>query len=185
MTVDRRLSPLLVPDESPPPAKASALEVRPAPIGIVRELIAAWHSRLPATQPSPWTIGYVATYQETAFGAALWHNPSARTLPSDWLELRRLAIPDDAPHCAASFMLARMRRDIRHRFPNCPHLISYQDLESHTGVIYKAAGWTLEHQSAPRRRDRSTARPGGRMYRTSINGDAPDVAGKARWAITP
>jgi hypothetical protein len=82
-------------------------------------------------------------------------------------------------------MLGQMRRDIARRFPDCPHLISYQDEDVHTGTIYKAAGWTAEHYTAPRQRDRTTTRPGGRTYRTSINGTAPDTAGKVRWGIAP
>lgn len=183
--VDRRYDPLFHPNEADPPARASQLVVHPAPIPFVRSLIGAWHSRLPTTQTGPWIIGYVATFDGTAFGAALWNNPSARTLPSDWLELRRLAIPSDAPHCTASRMLAQMRRDIAIRYPACTHLISYQDEEVHTGTIYLAAGWRSEHRTAPRVRDRSGSRPSGRLYRTSINGEAPDVAGKIRWGIDP
>jgi hypothetical protein len=183
--LDRRVEPLFWPEESSPPERASMLDVRSVDPQVVRPLIAAWHSRLPSTQKGPWIVAYVAAFKGTAFGAALWHNPSARGLPQDWLELRRLAIPDDAPHCTASRMLGQMRRDIRRRFPDCTHLISYQDESVHTGGIYRAAGWTPEFRTEQRQRDRSSLRPGGRLYRWSQNGEAPDVAAKVRWGIDP
>jgi hypothetical protein len=161
------------------------LELRVADPKFVRPLIHAWHSRLPHTQTGPWIIGYAAVFDGTAFGAALWHNPSARGLPQDWLELRRLAIAEDAPHCSASWMLARMRHDIRQRFPSCTHLISYQDEDVHKGTIYKAAGWQREYRTERRARDRSSKRPSGRIYRTSQNGAAPDASPKIRWGIDP
>ena len=183
--VDRRYSPLFQPVESLPPQKASQLVIHPAPIPFVRSLVAAWHSRVPVTQTGPWIIGYAATYEGTAFGVALWHNPSARTLPHDWLELRRLAIADDAPHCTASRMLGQMRRDISTRFPDCPHLISYQDEDIHTGTIYRAAGWEPEFYSPPRQRDRTGRKSNGSLLRTIANGISSDVAGKIRWGTKP
>ena len=44
------------------------------------------------------------------YAVALWHNPSARTLPGHWLELRRMACAPDAPHCTASRFLAEMTK---------------------------------------------------------------------------
>lgn len=147
-------------------------------------MIAAWHSRLPATQRGPWHLAFVAHYRQTCFGAALWHNPSARTLPQDWLELRRLAVSPDAPHCTASRMLGVMARWIRANRPLCPKLISYQDIDVHTGTIYRAAGWDDAYLSKPRRRDRSKPRTGTtRAYRSNLNGEDPDAAGKVRWEL--
>ena len=185
MNETRLLSPLFISEPAPPPAKASMLNVRPCPTQTARPLIAEWHSRLPTTQRGPWSLAYVAEYGETAFAVALWHNPSARTLPQDWLELRRLAVAPDAPHCTASMMLGRMRKHIRAHRPDIVHLISYQDEDVHTGTIYRAAGWTAEHRTERRQRDRTTTRPSGRMYRTSINGTEPDAAAKIRWGINP
>lgn len=142
-----------------------------------------WHSRLPETQPNPWQYAFRAAFDGVTYGVALWHNPSARTLPSHWLELRRLAVADDAPHCTASRMLGEMTKWFRRNVPERERLISYQDRDVHTGTIYKAAGWTAEYVSEPRVRDRSSTRPGGRMYRWNQNGDAPDGAGKVRWEM--
>lgn len=185
MTIDRRLAPLFY-GEVPAPRKASELTLeRVEPIVAVR-FVRAWHSRLPKCQAGPWMLAYVMHYQQTAFGAALWHNPSARTLPADWLELRRMVVAADAPPHAASWMLGKMRRDIRATMPNITRLISYQDEEVHTGTIYRAAGWVPAWRTKPRQRDRTPNRVGtSRAYRSDLNGPAPSAAGKTRWEITP
>lgn len=181
MSVDRRTAPLFHQVEAAPPAKATLLDVEVIDVQLARNLIAAWHSRLPTTQRGPWKIAYAATYQGTAFAAALWNNPSARMLPNHWLELRRMAVAPDAPHCTASRMLGQMVRDLTVRFPDAKRAISYQDEDVHQGTIYKAAGWTAAHRTPRRQRDRSTNRPSGRLYRTSINGSASDSSPKIRW----
>jgi hypothetical protein len=125
---------------------------------------------------------YRAAYDGITYAVALWNSPSARTLPSEWMELRRMAVADDAPHCTASRFLNEMCRRIQTEFPAATRVISYQDLDVHTGTIYKAAGWTVGNISTPRVRDRSGKRAGtDRMYRWNLNGAAPDAAGKARW----
>lgn len=154
--VDRRISPLFAPDEVAPPEKASGLALETCDPQIARDLIAAWHSRLPKTQVGPWKLAFVAHHGYTAYGAALWHNPSARGLPQDWLELRRLAIPEDAPPHAASWMLGAMRRWIGVNLPTVPRLMSYQD-------------------TPPSTRARSTGPQGGRrpMCRSRDRGTGP------------
>lgn len=149
-----------------------------------RMMNAQWHSRLPRTQPSPWQFAFAAHKQGAIYGVALWHNPSARGLPSHWLELRRLAIAPDAPHCTASWMLSRMRRWFLRHCPERERLISYQDCAVHTGTIYRAAGWEIGHVARPRLRDRSKPRRGTRRdYRSNLNGVEPDAAAKVRWEV--
>lgn len=203
--IDRRLSPMLAPAEAPAPARARGLTLERCSPQVAREFVAAWHSRLPATQVGPWRFGFVAHHQHTCFGAALWHNPSARGLPNEWLELRRLAIPDDAPPHTASWMLGAMAKWVRANLPEVPRLISYQDTDVHTGTIYKAAGWTAAYYAKPRQRDRTSNRvvaaepvladslfgdvtvcdrvSTGRKYRSDLNGQAPAGAGKIRWEL--
>ena len=113
----RFLSPLFDPP-SDPPAKASRLTLVYCEPDVARQGIADWHSRLPYTQSGPWKFAFVAHYRFTAFAVALWNNPSARTLPNEWLELRRMAVSDDAPHCTASWFLAAMARRIRADHPD-------------------------------------------------------------------
>jgi hypothetical protein len=167
------------------PTKASELTVEPCPIAHARELTMLWHSRLPKVQKGPWMHAFRAHWHGYTYGVALWHNPSARTLPAHWLELRRMAVAPDAPHCTASRMLGQMTRWFRVHRPTAERLISYQDAEVHTGTIYNAAGWHRAYYSKPRQRQRAGYnRPGtSREYRTALNGEAPDVAGKWRWEL--
>lgn len=168
------------------PRRARELVLERSDPAVARRCVAAWHSRLPDTQTGPWMLAFTATYQGDLYGGALWHNPSARGLPPDWLELRRLAIPDYAPPHAASWMLGAMRRWIARNMPQVPRLLSYQDMDIHTGTIYKAAGWEPAYVAKPRQRDRTPNRAGTRRaYRSDLNGLAPAAAGKTRWEITP
>jgi hypothetical protein len=111
------------------------------------QLVALWHSRLPKVDRSNmvrtrhlWCLG--AECGGLWYAAAIWTNPVARLLNDQpLLELRRLAISDDAPKNTASRMLAVMTRMARKRYPAVERLISYQDCDVHTGTIYAAAGW--------------------------------------------
>lgn len=153
-------------------------------VDVARALNAAWHSRLPRTQPGPWQFAFAAHKTGIVYGVALWHNPSARGLPSHWLELRRLALAPDAPHCTASWMLSKMRRWFMHNHPERERLISYQDCAVHKGTIYRAAGWHAAYTAKPRLRDRSKPRKGTRRdYRSNLNGLAVDGAAKVRWEV--
>lgn len=174
--------------EGPPPvlihpSRARFLTCDLCPVQHARDLIAEWHSRLPKTQRGPWQYAMRAHYHGFTYAVALWHNPSARMLPQHWLELRRMAVSEDAPHCTASWFIGAMTRWFREHCPERERLLSYQDLDVHKGTIYKAANWHVAHTSKPRVRDRSGIRAGtkGRMYRSNLNGVAPDGAGKARW----
>lgn len=118
-----------------------------------RDLNESWHSRLPKIGASQFRVCYGAECGGIWYAVAAWSNPVARLLPQlTWLELRRFAIAEDAPPNSASRMLGWMRRDIRGRFPGVERLISYQDLESHQGTIYKAAGWHTAENFKPRAR---------------------------------
>ena len=106
------------------------------------DLIKAWHSRLPRIGHSHFRVCYAGEAYDRYYAVAAWSNPVARLLPQKtWLELRRFAIAGDAPKNTASRMLGWMRRDICKQFPDVERLISYQDVDAHTGTIYKAAGW--------------------------------------------
>lgn len=148
-----------------------------------RAFISAHHSRLPNVQAGPWKYAFSASHPETneIVAAALWNNPSARTLPNEWLELRRMAVCDEAPHCTASSFLQSMVKILR-KYGHS-HFISYQDTAVHQGTIYKAAGWTVEYVGAFRVRQRGFSEARGRNYRIAINGQDADAAPKNRWAI--
>jgi hypothetical protein len=181
MMPDRILHPLFQKQTAVVPTKASRLELVRCDIETARALIKVWHSRLPQTQTGPWQFAFAAHHCDVIYGVALWHNPSARTLPHHWLELRRLAIAPDAPHCAASWMLGAMVKWFEKNHPEREKAISYQDEGVHKGTIYAAAGWKKAFRTAARVRDRSGNRPSGRKYRTSINGADADVSAKVRW----
>lgn len=181
--IDRQLGGLFRKPLQSAPVRASLLTVEKCPPQFARPLIAAWHSRLPRTQQGPWMYAFAAHYEGTVFAVALWHNPSARNLPTDWLELRRMAVAPDAPHCTASFFLAQMARWLRRHRPDIVKLISYQDQQVHTGTIYRAAGWKPEWVCKARVRNRTVPRRGTRRsYRSNLNGEVPDAAAKTRWA---
>jgi len=111
------------------------------------QLVALWHSRLPKVDKSNmvrtrhlWCVG--AEHGGKWYAVAIWTNPVARLLNDlPALELRRLAIADDAPANTASRMLGIMAKLIRKKFPTIERLLSYQDCDVHAGTIYAAAGW--------------------------------------------
>jgi hypothetical protein len=178
----RYLWPLFTRQAADQPARATCLAVVPCSVQVARALNALWHSRLPYTQRGPWVAAHCAHYGGYVYAVALWNNPSARTLPQNWLELRRMAVAADAPHCTASFFLAAMSRIIARDMPDVARLISYQDTSVHRGTIYKAAGWSVGRVQCARVRDRTKPRAGTRrMYRTNSNGASVDSAEKVRW----
>lgn len=167
-----------------PASSVQELVTERCAVDVARRLNELWHSRLPKTQTGPWQYAFAAHKDGIVYAVALWHNPSARGLPSHWLELRRMAVAPDAPHCTASWFLARMRRWFQQHTPERERLLSYQDKDVHTGTIYKAAGWHVAAVAKPRQRDRSKPRKGTRRdYRSNLNGTNPDGAGKNRWEI--
>lgn len=164
--------------------KASELILERCPVETARTLNSEWHSRLPYTQPGPWILAFAARTKIEIVAVALWHNPSARNLPKTWLELRRMAVSPNAPHCTASWFLSAMTKWIRKYMPGVTRLISYQDTSVHKGTIYKAAGWFPGAIAKARLRDRSKPRRGThRAYRTNSNGLSVDGAEKIRWEM--
>ena len=150
--------------------------------GFAVDFVRAYHSRLPKCQSGPWQFAFAAEWHEITFAVALWNNPSTRSLPSHWLELRRLCCTPDAPRNTCSRFLMWMVRWFQKRHPERERCISYQDTAVHTGTIYKASGWHIAHRGQDRIRDRSKARVGtSRMYRTNINGIDADAVAKIRW----
>lgn len=132
----------------------SCREMQCVPCGVENAMhyTAQWHSRLPKTNRFNMTSGkyrayYAAVYELNFFAVAIWTTPVAANRMKDgelMMELRRLAIADDAPKYTATWMLARMIRDIRKTYPELIKLVSYQDTEVHTGTIYAAGNWKLE-----------------------------------------
>jgi hypothetical protein len=124
---------------------------------------------------------YTAECDGVFYATAAWSNPVARLLPQrEWLELRRLAIADDAPRNTASRFIGWMVRDIQKRFPEVVQLISYQDCDAHNGTIYKASGWKPAVGYVSRRRGWAAGN-GGATYRA--NRANQSVAPRMRWEL--
>lgn len=152
-----------------------------------RRLNRLWHSRLPRIgQPARLALArrylcFGAVYEWLWYGSAIWSKPSNRSLPQDWLELRRLAIAPDAPKNTASRMLGVMTRLIRGMRPDVVRLVSYQDTEVHTGGIYKASGWTatvltkfVPWNNKTRKRLADQSKADKQRWELSLVKDAPD-----------
>lgn len=174
----------LLPYDIPEIIKARFLEFSVCSKKHAVELCRLWHSRLPNTQAGPWIYAFKMSYGGVTYAVALWNNPSARTLPRDWVELRRMACAPDAPRNTASRFLSEMIRFLKTN-SNYKKAISYQDTAVHFGTIYKAANWKIGFVSAPRVRDRSKNRVNtNRLYRKNINGVEADSSSKVRWEMT-
>ena len=112
-----------------------------------RELNKLWHSRMPylgcASMCNP---NYAATFNGIYYAIAMWSLPIAANRIKNgnkYLELRRMAISEDAPKNTASRMLAIMVKFIKRDFSHIIGVLSYQDTGVHLGTIYKAAGWYI------------------------------------------
>lgn len=122
--------------------------VEPCDHGHAIDLIAQFHYAKGGSHTAIYTHGL---WDEIGglFGAALWLCPTKAACltvdPDDWkqvISLSRLVIHPSVPKNACSFLIARsirlIRRDGRFR-----SLVSYADTsQGHTGLIYRASGWT-------------------------------------------
>jgi len=176
--------PLFASNRIPQEIKARDLQFETCDKGFAARLIECWHSRLPKCQSGPWQFAFHAYHDDVTYAVALWNNPSARTLPGHWLELRRLAAAPDAPRNTCSRFLGWMVRYFRENHLDRERCISYQDPAVHSGTIYKASNWSVEYIANDRLRDRSKKRTNtNRMYRSNLNGEDVDGTGKIRWGI--
>ena len=104
---------------------------------LARDLNTLWHSQLPIYETGfcfNSKISFGALYKNVYYATAIWTNPIAANLPQqEWLELRRLAISQDAPKYTASYMLGKMAKIIKKSFSEIKTLVSYQDIKVHKG----------------------------------------------------
>jgi hypothetical protein len=134
------------------PSSPTLMNLREVGVNYAMDKNMDWHSRLPVTSHSNMgrnahKVFYGAEYEDHCFAVAMWTDPVAgNRMAKDqvWLELRRLAVAPDAPKFTATWMISKMVKDIKKRFPDVTKLVSYQDTEVHTGTIYKAANWQLD-----------------------------------------
>lgn len=133
------------------PTSALQLRFDQSDVRTALDLNQLWHSVLPNLSAGnvkgggPLHVCYTAEYDGGYYATAIWSSPIALNRMKwdgdEVLELRRLAIADNAPKNTATRMLGWMARDIRKRFPSLVVLISYQAVDHHAGTIYKASGW--------------------------------------------
>ena len=116
------------------------------------EMNRKWHSRLPIIHWSnivrnTYYICYGVEYDGRRYAVGIWSSPVAQNRFKEgkqMLELRRVAICNDAPKNTASRIISLMIKDIKKRFPKIKRLISYQDAKIHLGTIYKASNWKIQ-----------------------------------------
>lgn len=148
MDMSQPIFPLFSEHTELPPCSAKQLVVREIGMRLARELNTKWHSMLPRTDLGNLLCGntsvaYGAEFDGRWFAVAIWSQPIIRAMcDGKTIELRRLAICDDAPKNTASRMLRVMRKLVRKKFPDMQKAISYLAVDVHAGTIYKAAGWT-------------------------------------------
>lgn len=163
------------------PISPLQLEIMQISTQLAKSLNALWHSRLPyygTGYLDSTRVCYGAMFANRWYACAIWGMPISPSLPYDtWLELRRMAIAEDAPKNTASRMIAVMTLLIKRKFPEIVMLISYQDCDVHKGIIYKASGWKMGNYHKGASRIRSQQRYGVAMDNFNKNAYSP----KVRW----
>ena len=114
-----------------------------------------FHSRLPKIDWSnvvrnTHSLCYTFSYDGIYYGSAIWSSPVAQNRMKNGkqiLELRRLALGDKCPKNTATYVLARMIKQIKKYLPEIALLISYQDNDVHLGTIYKAGNWEKDSET--------------------------------------
>tara|TARA_R100000773_G_C4220642_1_gene119373 strand:- start:3878 stop:4429 length:552 start_codon:yes stop_codon:yes gene_type:complete len=137
------------------PTAAHQLQVKKCKVQRACQLNELWHSRFPKIHWSNVVrnrdyVCFVAEFDDIAYASAIWSSPVAANRLKEGktaLELRRMAISEDAPKNTASRMIGLMRKIIKKEFPHITLLLSYQDTEVHSGTIYKASGWYAANTS--------------------------------------
>ena len=118
-------------------------------VDLAMELNDKWHSVLPDTNKGNMLRNkhkafYAFEFDGRFYAVGMWTDPvAANRLSFTAIELRRLAIADDAPKNTATRMLKLMREDLKKKFPHINKAISYQATEHHRGTIYKADNWIV------------------------------------------
>lgn len=120
------------------------------------EMNMLWHSVFPKIEASNCyrnkiCISFACEYDGDFYASAIWSSPIAANRLKDGdklLELRRMAISENAPKYTATRFLSFMQKHIkRHYRRELVALISYQDAEKHKGTIYKASNWHVDNEA--------------------------------------
>lgn len=141
--------PLFHVDDVSAPSSARELDIKPISMRTAQELNRSWHSVLPHTDLGNLLCGnmslaYGAMFADKWYGVAIYSQPIIASMcDGHTIELRRLAICDQAPKNTASRMMAATRKLIKVALPHIRRVISYQAVDVHLGTIYKADNWRL------------------------------------------
>lgn len=147
------------------------------------ELNRKWHSLLPRTDLGNllcgnMSVAYGMSYRDAWYAVAIYSQPIIRSLcDGATIELRRLAICDDAPKNTATRFMALARRAIRKKWHHMRKIVSYQAVDVHAGTIYKAGGWTMVGDVCDARPQRAPGSP------QRATGPLQTQSRKVRWEI--
>lgn len=170
-------------DSDAVPASATVLVVVEIDMRLAAELNRLWHSLLPRTDLGNLLCGntsaaYGAEFDNMLWAVAIFSQPIAPgMMDGKTIELRRLAICDQAPKNTASRMLAVCRKLVVRKYPQMRRLVSYQALDHHAGTIYRASGWKPVGKVSKCRPQRNK----GSRYRAT--GPLQTHSPKQRWEI--
>ena len=152
---------------------------------LARDLNRHWHSLLPRTdlgnlRCGNTSVAYAAEFEDRYYAVAIFSQPIIRSVcDGHTIELRRLAICEQAPKNTASRMLGVMTRLIKARWPFIDKLVSYQAVDVHAGTIYKAAGWRPVGEIVSARPQRFS----GVNPKTRATGPLQTKSRKLRWEL--
>ena len=151
---------------------------------LAAELNRTWHSMLPRTDLGNllcgnMSVAYAAEFDGKYYAVGIYSQPIIRSnCDGKTIELRRMAICEDAPKNTASRMLSLMRKMVKRKYPFLTKAISYQAVEVHHGTIYKASGWTPVGVISAARPQRLTGQHG------RATGPLQTHSPKQRWEIS-
>lgn len=165
------------------PTSALQLVFQEISMRTAAELNRQWHSMLPRTDLGNllcgnMSVAYGARHDDTWYAVAIYTQPIVASLcDGATIELRRLAICDDAPKYTASRMLSITRKLLRRKWKHMKRIISYQAVDVHKGTIYRASGWAPVGKIVDARPQRQ---PGSKQRAT---GPLQTISRKRRWEI--
>lgn len=131
--------------------------VQPIHISLAAELVERYHYARGMSHTAVFCFGLFPKAAPTwCYGTTVWLPPTRATAisvnagnPKGVLSLSRMVVDPRVLRNACSFMLSRAVKAIRKdgRFSN---LVTYADeRQRHTGLVYKASGWTYVGTTGP------------------------------------
>lgn len=169
------------------PTSALQLHFEPIHLRTALAMNKEWHSRLPDlpfdTVNMKHGRAFGAIHGGIYYAIAIWSTPVAIKLDDGTtVELRRMAIADDAPKNTASRMLGWMIREMKKT--HYEKAISYQDPDVHKGTIYKASGWHPAGNKPYRSRWNNAPNGGTFGKRMAKTSKPVSLTPKIRWEIS-